>query len=64
MLAGMPEPSTTQPIEAAFHSPWYAAAMERLVGVVQELSQARSVEAVAGIVREADSPRRADRRHR
>jgi len=34
-------------------SAWYLAAMERLVGVVQELSQARSVDAIAAIVRDA-----------
>lgn len=35
------------------HSQWYVDAMERLVDVVQELSQARDVNAIAAIVREA-----------
>ncbi len=35
------------------HSSWYLNAMERLIGVVQELSQARDVNAVTAIVREA-----------
>jgi len=35
------------------HSSWYLEAMEQLVGVVQELSQARDVNAVTAIVREA-----------
>ena len=34
-------------------SPWYASAMESLVGVVQALSQARDVETVRTIVRDA-----------
>ena len=34
-------------------SPWYAAAMEHLVGVVQELSRARDLDAVTDIVRRA-----------
>lgn len=34
-------------------SAWYVAAMERLVGVVQELSQARDIDAITAIVRSA-----------
>ena len=43
----------TKPNGALPQSAWYAAAMEELVGVVQELSQVRDVGAVAAIVREA-----------
>lgn len=35
------------------HSVWYVSAMERLVDVLQELSQARDVNAIAAIVRHA-----------
>src|SRR5262245_46313088 len=35
------------------HSEWYLRAMERLVGVVQELSHARDLPAVMQVVREA-----------
>jgi len=35
------------------HSTWYLTAMERLVGVVQELSQAHHIDEITAIVREA-----------
>lgn len=47
----MPNPIPT--IQEPIRSAWYSAAMARLVGVVQELSLARNVDAVAAIVREA-----------
>jgi two-component system CheB/CheR fusion protein len=38
---------------AAPHSAWYVTAMEGLIGVVQDLSQARDLDAIAAIVRDA-----------
>lgn len=38
---------------SAQETDWYASAMERLVGVVQDLSQARNIEAIQDIVRHA-----------
>lgn len=35
------------------HSVWYVAAMERLIDVLQELSQARDIDSIASIVRHA-----------
>jgi CheY-like chemotaxis protein len=41
------------PVAATMQTAWYVVAMEKLVGVVQQLSQARDVDAIAVIVREA-----------
>jgi signal transduction histidine kinase len=44
---------TSDPQSATAHSDWYVHAMERLVGVVRELSHARDVPSVAAVVRDA-----------
>ncbi len=48
-----PVPQTHQSGNAAARSAWYVAAMEHLVGVVQDLSQAHDHAAIAAIVRDA-----------
>jgi len=48
-----PSSPTIEPHTATPHSAWYVAAMERLMGVVQDLSRARDVDTIAAIVRDA-----------
>lgn len=45
--------ATSDTQSAPAHSQWYLHAMERLVGVVQQLSHARDLPAVASVVRDA-----------
>lgn len=48
-----PIPPLNETNNAAPPSAWYVAAMEQLIGVVQELSQARDVDTVTAIARDA-----------
>lgn len=48
-----PQPQANQTHNAVTGSAWYVAAMQRLVGTVQDLSQAHNHAAIAAIVRDA-----------